>query len=208
MGKRGLALPLRRTASVCGHFSGITAKWLYEMTLFPLFSSSPCFSCFPLIPSMLLTLCIFNFLTSPISFCRLSLLAFVQLTLSQWISADVIHNFKFYHEIGERRVCMTERGRGKDRDWAKDYLISFHSALSLLIAPPDIIHLLQEFVLRSRTNTLANPLSWRSDTEQDTHTHTCVHAHSVPVFLRFFKNLLLFYEAIYTTQQNSMPTHS
>lgn len=61
----------------------------------------------------------------------------------------------------------------------RDSLTGFHSALSLLITPPDIIHLLWEFVLRSRTNTLANPLSWRSDTEQDiAHTHMNTHTHA------------------------------
>lgn len=56
----GLALRLKNTASICGDFSGITGKWLYEMILFlfcpPFFSSSFCLSCSQLIPSMLLTL--------------------------------------------------------------------------------------------------------------------------------------------------------
>lgn len=71
-----------------------------------------------------------------------------------------------------------QREKKRKREWAKDCLIGFHSALSLLISPPDIIHLLCEFVFRSRTNTLANPLSWRSNTEQDICTHTHKHAHS------------------------------
>lgn len=75
-------------------------------------------------------------------------------------------------------------------------LQAFHSASCLLIASPAIIHLPQEFVLRSRTNTLANPLSWQSDTEVD--ICTCIHIHPFTLspyvffFLILKTNLFLF----------------
>lgn len=145
MGKRHLALPLRSTASIYGHFSGIAAKWLHEMTLFPLFLLSlPWLP--PTHPLYAVNIMNIQFFTSfPLSLLTL---------LHSWFLAAQSPQ-KFDHEIGARGVCMAE---GQEK--------------RLLIAPPDIIHLFREFVLRSRTNTPANPLPWRSDTERDIHTHT------------------------------------
>lgn len=97
---------------------------------------------------------------------------------------------------------MTQRGRlSKDRA-SKAVLQDFHSALCLLIAPPDIIHLLQEFVLRSRTNTLANPLSWQSDMERDIlhmHAHSSFRAQSLCSW-NFWKPICFYSNnAIYAT---------